>query len=187
MSASLPRKSMPMAITIRDALAQELDLVRTLTIDAYREYAQFLTEENWQNMQASLARVVEIAHPGQLIVAERDQQIVGSVVYFPPGASDGRLFEREWASLRLLAVPPQHRGHRLGLQLSVECIKRARQDEADYVGLHTSELMVVAQRMYERLGFLQEGVLPGYFGIKYWRYVLKLSKPPIMPNLGPLE
>jgi ribosomal protein S18 acetylase RimI-like enzyme len=175
-----------MANIIRDALAQELDQVRSLTVEAYREYAQYLTEENWQNMEASLSKVAEIAKSGQLIIVERNKEIAGSVVYFPPGCSDGRLFEPEWASLRLLAVPPQHRGHRLGLQLSVECIKRARQDQAEFIGLHTSEHMSAAKRMYERLGFLPDGVLPGYFGIKYWRYVLKLSKPPVIPDLSTL-
>jgi ribosomal protein S18 acetylase RimI-like enzyme len=94
----------------------------------------------------------------------------------PPGASDSRLFQPEWASLRMLAVSPQHRGQGIGRQLSLECVRRAKQDKAEVVGLHTSELMVAARRMYERLGFKQEIELPRHLGIKYWRYVLKLAE-----------
>ena len=76
----------------------------------------------------------------------------------------------------MLAVSPQHRGQGIGRQLSLECVRRAKQDKAEVVGLHTSELMVAARRMYERLGFQQEIELPRLLGIKYWRYVLKLAE-----------
>ncbi|NJR61357.1 MAG: GNAT family N-acetyltransferase [Cyanobacteria bacterium CRU_2_1] len=165
-----------MAVIVRDALAQEFNDVASLTVEAYREYAQTLTSDNWEIMRTSLSKVAEIAKQGQLIVAQRDQELVGSVVYHPPGVSDRRLFQPEWASLRMLAVSPQHRGQGIGQQLSLECVHRAEQDKAAVIGLHTSELMVAARRMYERLGFKQEIELPNHLGIQYWRYVLKLAE-----------
>ncbi len=165
-----------MVTIIRDALPQEIDDIASLTVEAYREYSHLLTSDNWEMMRTSLSNVAEIAKQGQLLVAQRDRELVGSVVYYPPGLSDSRLFQPEWASLRLLAVSPQHRGERIGRQLSWECIHRSKQDKALTIGLHTSELMVVARRMYERLGFKQEIELPSRLGIKYWRYVLELAE-----------
>jgi ribosomal protein S18 acetylase RimI-like enzyme len=165
-----------MVVTIRDALEQEFDDVVSLNIEAYREYSHTLTLDNWEKMRGSLSKVAEIAKPGRLIVAQRDRELVGSVVYHPPGASSSRLFQPEWASLRMLAVLPQHRNQGIGQQLSLECVRRAKQDKAEVFGLHTSELMVAAKRMYERLGFEQDIELPSNFGIRYWRYLMRLME-----------
>lgn len=165
-----------MAVIIRDALAQEFGNVTSLTVEAYREYSHALTADNWEIMRTNLSNVAAIAEQGRLIVAQQDQELVGAVVYHPPGASDSRLFSPEWASLRMLAVSPRHRGQGIGQQLSLECVHRAKQDKAEVVGLHTSELMAAARQMYEKLGFKQEIELPRHFGIQYWRYVLKLAE-----------
>lgn len=165
-----------MAVIIRNALEREVDDVASLTVEAYSEYSYALTSDNWEIMRTRLSNVAAIAKQGQLLVAKRNQELVGSVVYHPPGASDSRLFQPEWASLRMLAVSPRHRGQGIGQQLSLECIHRARQDKAEVVGLHTSELMAAARQMYEKLGFQQEIELPRHFEIRYWRYVLKLAE-----------
>ncbi|NJM27443.1 MAG: GNAT family N-acetyltransferase [Pseudanabaena sp. RU_4_16] len=67
-------------------------------------------------------------------------------------------------------------GQGIGQQLSLACIHRAKQDRAEAIALHTSELMIDARRIYERLGFQQDIELPHRLGIKYWRYVLKLQE-----------
>ena len=48
------------------------------------------------------------------------------VFYFSPGKSDGVIFPRPWASLRLLGVAPMARGRGLSRQLTEWCIARAR-------------------------------------------------------------
>ncbi|KAM3100861.1 GNAT family N-acetyltransferase [Phormidesmis sp. 146-35] len=165
-----------MTLIVRDALIQEFNDVASLSVEAYREYSHALTSDNWKTMQANLLNVAEIAKQGRLMVAQQDQALVGSVIYCPPGTSDSRLFHVGWASLRMLAVLPQYRGLGIGRQLSQECIHRAKQDKAEVVGLHTSELMVAARRMYEGLGFKQDIELPSHFGIRYWRYVLRVAE-----------
>jgi ribosomal protein S18 acetylase RimI-like enzyme len=164
-----------MVVIIREALAQEMNEVESLTVDAYREYSDALTSDNWEIMRANLSNVAAIAQQGQLIVAQHDQNLVGSVVYCPPGTSDIRLCPPEWASLRLLAVSPRYQGQGIGQRLCLACIDRAKQDKAEVMGLHTSELMVKARRMYEKLGFQQDIELPHRLGIQYWRYVLRLA------------
>lgn len=164
-----------MSAIVRDALKHEFNDVADLVVAAYREYARDLTPENWQTMQTNLLKIVEVAREGQLIIAQADRELVGAVVYCPPGTSDTRIFQPEWASLRMLAVSPQHRGQGIGAQLSGECIRRAQEDKAEIIGLHTSELMLPAIRMYERLGFDRDLELPRRLGIQFWRYVLKLT------------
>lgn len=164
-----------MSAIVRDAFTHEFTHVADLVVEAYREYARDLTPDNWKIMQTNLLKVVEVAREGQLIIAQDDRELVGAVVYCPPGTSDRRIFQPEWASLRMLAVSPQHRGQGIGAQLSAECIRRAKQDKAEIIGLHTSELMLPAIRMYEKLGFDRDLELPRRLGIQFWRYVMRLT------------
>jgi ribosomal protein S18 acetylase RimI-like enzyme len=170
---------MNQAVIIREALTSEWDEVTALAIAAYHEYAPALTAADWATMRTNLAKVAEVAQSGHLLVAQLDQSLAGAVVYCPPGTSDRRLFQPEWASVRMLAVSPQHRGQGIGAQLSLACVQRAEPDQAEIIALHTSELMVAARRMYERLGFERERELPSRFGLRYWRYQLRLPRNPI--------
>jgi ribosomal protein S18 acetylase RimI-like enzyme len=52
-----------------------------------------------------------------------------------------------------LYVVPERRGQGLGRALMETAINTARQHDADYMDLGTSETDVVARRLYERLGF----------------------------------
>jgi hypothetical protein len=53
---------------------------------------------------------------------------------------------------------------------------RAKEDQAEAVGLYTSEAMNVARKMYADLGFNQVQELPSLVGLRYWLYVLPLDK-----------
>lgn len=165
-----------MPLTIRDALTTDFDDIALLSVDAYREYSEWLSSEDWDKMKMNLSNVSKVPNQAKLIVALQDHELVGSVTYYYPGTSTNRLFQPEWASLRMLAVSPKYRGQGIGRRLTEECIQRAKRDQAEVIGLHTSELMVTARRMYEKLGFQQDTELPHNFGIRYWRYVLKLAQ-----------
>lgn len=164
-----------MTVLIRNAQVEEFDDITALAVESYREYAIALEAEHWNTMQASLSNISELAKQAQLIVATQADRLVGAVVYYKPGTSDQRLFQPEWASLRMLSVHPQHRGQCIGRQLSLACIDRAKQDHAMTIGLHTSELMHSARRIYAQLGFELDIELPRSLGIRYWRYCLQLN------------
>jgi ribosomal protein S18 acetylase RimI-like enzyme len=159
---------------IREAFPEEFNDIALLAIEAYREYSQVLTPENWSLMQTNLTKLSAVARVGTLLVAVQDQTLVGTVIYHPPGVSDRQVFQPDWASLRMLAVAPQYRSEGIGKRLSMACIERAKQDNAKIIGLHTSELMVAARNMYQRLGFQQDIELPPHFNLRYWRYILRL-------------
>jgi GNAT superfamily N-acetyltransferase len=57
--------------------------------------------------------------------------------------------------VRLLAVAPEARGQGIGTALMKECIRRARRLGAACLNLHTTDMMQVAMRMYERMGFVR--------------------------------
>jgi ribosomal protein S18 acetylase RimI-like enzyme len=111
-----------------------------------------------------------VASTGILLVAEEEGEVLGSVIYCPPGKSDIGFFPREWATIRLLAVRPSGRGKGVGLALTERCIEMAKEDKAIAIGLHTSDIMPTARRLYDRLGFRQESELPAHYGVRYWLY-----------------
>lgn len=164
---------MQLKIRLRPADPSEADTIVGLVAAAYADYRPALTAENWQSMVTGLARAGRIEHAVD-IVADCDGALAGYVAYFPPGRSSAKLFQPEWASIRMLAVSPLHRGVGLARLLTEDCIGRARRDGATVIGLHTSEAMTRARSLYERMGFRESAELPPMFGLRYWQFRLDL-------------
>jgi ribosomal protein S18 acetylase RimI-like enzyme len=165
-----------MNILLRDATSLDFDTIVQISIEAYREYSTVLDAENWQIMQNNLSNIENVAILANFIVAEVEDEIAGAIAYYSPGRSNFKFFDSQWASLRLLAVAPNHRGKGIGKLLTKESIMRAKEDRAEAVGLYTSEAMNVARKMYADLGFNQVQELPSLLGLRYWLYVLPLDK-----------
>lgn len=165
------------ALSIRNAVEGEHPGVWELVLGAYREFGPRMKPKDWNQMQANLKRLVEGATLEQLLVAELDGIMVGTVSYYPagsiPGAAGFTRFPPEWAVMRVLAVRPESRGRGFGRLMAQEVIDRARDDGAGTMGLHTSELMTTATGMYQRMGFeLQESFT--HLGLKFGLYRLSL-------------
>ncbi|MEA2684946.1 MAG: hypothetical protein QOE93_141, partial [Actinomycetota bacterium] len=79
--------------------------------------------------------------------------------------------------LRMLAVVPEAQGRGLGAGLVRACIDQARLDGKREIVLHTTEFMPIAQRIYERAGFVRhpERDLVVDDGIQLLGYVLELD------------
>jgi GNAT superfamily N-acetyltransferase len=97
------------------------------------------------------------AAPAQHVVAEKEGIILGSVLLYPPGTAFSTPDESPLTcpEVRLLAVAPEARGQGIGTALMKECIRRARLLGAVCLNLHTTDMMQVAMRMYERMGFVR--------------------------------
>lgn len=67
--------------------------------------------------------------------------------------------EKNAAGFRLLSVDTTSRGLGIGKQLSLECIRRARESNLSQVVIHSTKAMQVAWKMYEKLGFVRSGDL----------------------------
>jgi GNAT superfamily N-acetyltransferase len=140
---------------IRDAHPGDRDAILAVTLAAYEQYAAALPPPLWakyrQNIQATLGDV----RPAAQIVAEEGGALVGTVLLFPAGAvmPNPGATPLEWPEVRLLAVAPAARGKGVARRLMEECIQRARAAGSPALTLHTADIMAVAMRLYERMGF----------------------------------
>lgn len=144
-------------VMIRDMRHDELDAVCHVTLAAYGEYAAIMPEALWLGYRRQLLATLETGDVVERIVAERDGSIAGSVLLFPPAtnAYGGGAVNVDYPEVRLLAVLPEARGQRLGVALMEECARRARRAGAAALGLHTTDMMQAAVRIYERLGYVR--------------------------------
>ena len=137
-------------VVVRDARDGERGAILALTLAAYEQYAATLPEGWWPQYRQNIAGAFAAGAPGELIVADLAHALLGSVLYFPLGSRD-----TPWPALRLLAVSTESRGHGTGRALMDDCVRRARTSGASTLGLHTMEVMAVARRLYERMGFVR--------------------------------
>jgi ribosomal protein S18 acetylase RimI-like enzyme len=144
-------------LAIREAREDEREAVRDLTLRAYAEYARVMAPTAWTGLEAAVRRALDEDAAAERIVAEHEGRLVGSVMLYPPelDAYGGASPAAPWPELRLLAVDPEARGMGVGQALVDECVRRARASGARELGLHTSQSMRAALRMYERMGFVR--------------------------------
>jgi len=143
--------------------------------EAYADYADRVGAE-WARLRDGLAQAADRLTSAEVAGVRGASGVDAVVFYFPPGMSDGVIFPRDWASLRLLGVARPSRGRGLSRRLTEWCIARAREQGATQLGLHTSEAMTTARDLYERMGFVVDGDLPMNFGLRYWRFRLDLRE-----------
>lgn len=159
-------------IVIREARDDELDAVAAVAVDAYAEYAERMSPDAWSAFAQNIANVRGRMLDAEVVVAERDGRIVGTVTLF----TDWRGAQPGSYGVRLLAVPPAERGTGVGRALMEHCIVRAERDGKDRVLLTTTQEMESARDLYDKLGFVREPSLdhePAP-GVRAEGYALKL-------------
>ncbi len=143
---------------LRDARPSDRDTILAVTLAAYQQYASLMAA-NWEGYRRNILATLADAKPAEQIVAEQDGRVVGAVLLYPPGtvfsSAKGVQVTSPWPEVRLLAVIPGARGQGIGGALMHECVRRAREAGAAALTLHTTDIMQVAMRMYERMGFVR--------------------------------
>jgi GNAT superfamily N-acetyltransferase len=143
-------------ILVRDARLEELDKTSLLLKEAYQQYQSMLPSDAWNYYVEDIMNVRSRFNESQLIVAEVNKQLAGTVtLYLRTHSSVQGGWPRGWAGIRLLAVHPSYRRRGIGRALMEECLRRCRKEGITTVGLHTTEMMDVARRIYERMGFIR--------------------------------
>jgi len=142
---------------VRTAYDNERDAIREVTLAAYEEYAAVMPSQLWAGYRQMVLATLDEKGQIERIVAELDKTIVGSVLLYPPNghAYAGMTNGIGVPEVRLLAVAPARRGQGIGAALMEECKRRARLSEATVLGLHTTDMMGTAMRMYEHMGFVR--------------------------------
>ncbi len=143
---------------IRDAIDADRDAILSVTLAAFEQYAAIMGE-NWKYYRENIVETLADAKPAEQIVAETEEGIAGAVLLYPAETERDGVEETSDApdgpQIRLLAVAPTARGRGIGAALARECVRRARQSGAAALSLHTTDMMSVAMRMYERMGFVR--------------------------------
>lgn len=142
-------------IMIRDAEEADRDAIAEVLLDAYSQYSAVLPDAQWADYRNSILDSVHGDAPYARIIAEVDKRIVGSVLLF---LSSDAAYGRPELSIhspiiRLLAVSPSARGHRIAALLIREAANRSLALGASTLNLHTSDMMTSAIKLYDRLGF----------------------------------
>jgi ribosomal protein S18 acetylase RimI-like enzyme len=142
---------------IRDAREDDRAAIQVLTWAAYEEYATAMAPSAWAALKAAVTAALATEILVERIVAEQDGALVGSVMLFPPAveAYRGEAARSKVPELRLLAVASKVRGQGVGQALVDACVQRAQRQGATALGLHTSDSMRSAIRLYERMGFVR--------------------------------
>ena len=142
--------------SIRPARNSELDEIAGLFAPALAPYRGGV--QDWI-LDAYLADLVDVRprfEEAEVLVAEHDQRIVGTIAFYPDVRLEGwSNFPAGWAGFRALAVAPRTRGTGIGQALVRRCIQRTREIGAETLGIHTISLLTDAVRLYQRLGFVR--------------------------------
>jgi ribosomal protein S18 acetylase RimI-like enzyme len=90
-----------------------------------------------------------------VLVLQSAGELVGAGVYYACAAHLHMGLPADWAAMRTLVVSPAARGQGFGRMLVRHVIDRARADGAAAIGLHTTDYMQSAIRIYEAAGFVR--------------------------------
>jgi GNAT superfamily N-acetyltransferase len=121
----------------------------------------FRSNSSDEHLQGSIVPAARAPRPidpvaGAVMVVVEAEAIVGSALLVPPSAEPppGRV-PPPYPEIRLVAVLPQLRRRGVATQLLQACVERTRAEGYDAVGLHSTEYMADAIRIYERAGFVR--------------------------------
>jgi ribosomal protein S18 acetylase RimI-like enzyme len=143
-------------IQIREVLPGEYEETGRLIQRAYAEYAR-PGDPLWDDYFGLLADVAGRAGFAVVLVVVADGRIMGTATVELDRTIHGtRSLQPGQANLRLVAVDPQARGRGVGRRLVQACVEVARRAGKEVATLHTTEQMVVAQRIYRTLGFRRD-------------------------------
>lgn len=146
--------------------------ISSVALAAFKQFESFYAD--WPTMASNICRMANLAKTSELIIAERNGEVVGGVAYVGPHKPKAAFFDQAWPIIRMLVVSPSHRAGGIGRMLTETCLERARRDHSPMIALHTSPIMSVALPMYRRMGFEKLRDAPDIHGVPYAVYTKSL-------------
>lgn len=145
---------------IREAKVSEYFPLGELMVQVYSQLEGFPKQDQIPDYYDYLRNVGDLTTfpKVKLFVAVSDYGSVdGGLVYYGDmkyyGAGEESTKNQIAGGFRLLAVHPQTRGKGLAKQLIDRCIKQARSEGFSQLLIHSTKFMMIAWKMYERIGF----------------------------------
>jgi ribosomal protein S18 acetylase RimI-like enzyme len=139
-----------MGVVVRPADPAEHEAVGRLTLDAYAANGYIVEDDFYA---AHLLDATARAEDGELLVAELDGELVGTVTFCPEGSSFCEVAGLHEGEFRMLAVAPAARRRGAAEALVRACLERSRERGYAAVVLSSLPVQVEAHRLYGRLGF----------------------------------
>lgn len=140
---------------IRPATARDIDALRSVIARANEGHRGAVRDGLFEAYLASALDVAARLEAGQVLVAEVDGRIVGTITFYTDANDEGMpsRFPSNTAGIRATAVDPSARGQGLGRALVDACIQRAADAGLSSIALHTADFMVAAVAVYEKADF----------------------------------
>ena len=139
-----------MPLVVRPADRSELAAVGRLTLEAYVANGYVVEDDFYA---AHLLDAAARADDAELLVAELDGDLVGTVTFCPEGSSFCEVAGPGEGEFRMLAVAPSARRQGAAEALVAACVGRSRSLGYSAVVLSSLPVQVEAHRLYGRLGF----------------------------------
>jgi GNAT superfamily N-acetyltransferase len=145
----------PGQLVIRQGTEHDVDHLRGVIARANDQFRGLVSDGLFAAYLASAMDVEHRLEDGELLAAELEGTIVGTITFYRDSGDEGMpiRFPDSTAGIRATAVDPSARGLGIGRALVDACIARAAAAGASGVGLHTATFMDAAVTIYERCGF----------------------------------
>ncbi len=138
---------------IRPATRHEIPDIERVILAAFAEYRDKIPAAIFRSYMADLCRLADHWDEADVLVAELDGRIAGTVSFYADASTEGLGLPKGWAGFRRLAVHPAMRGRGLGRLLTERCVDAARTLDAPAIALHAASFLQAACRIYEQIGF----------------------------------
>ncbi|MGW0353654.1 GNAT family N-acetyltransferase [Nocardia nova] len=138
-------------VRIRPAGPDDFAAIALLTVDTYVGEGHVHSESPYV---AELSDTETRAREAEVLVAERDGDLLGSLTIARPGTPYADIAGSGELEFRMLAVAKRARGAGVGTALVRTVVETARAESFAAVVLTTMPGMADARRIYERLGFV---------------------------------
>lgn len=139
-------------ITVRPIQEADYDAVARITVDAYLSAGYFDSAE--YPYMRKIARVAERAAAAQMVVAEREGQVIGSATLALAGEEWADIALADELEFRLLVVDPAVQRSGAGVAIVKHIIETARTlPGVNAVSLTTGDDWHGAHALYQKLGF----------------------------------
>lgn len=158
---------------IRNGNIQDLNSVKQLAQNTWKQFENNLTNKNWKKLSSILSN--EKVYKDLLLnsisfVCENETREMIGMSFLVTSGNPTEIYNNEQCYIRFVTVSEKYKGLKIGQKLTEECIEFAKNSGEKKIALHTSEFMDKARHIYEKLGFKIIKEIEHRYGKKYWLY-----------------
>jgi GNAT superfamily N-acetyltransferase len=150
------------SIEIREATTEESESIHLCLQDAFEPYRGEYTSAAFTDTVPSPAKLRERMRRMKLLVAVRQDKILGTV--------SGAVINAEEGHLRGMAVCPEYRGKGVAERLLLAIEEQLRARGCSWISLDTTRPLLAAIRFYEKNGYKASGRVTDFHGMPLIEY-----------------